>query len=48
MGKFNALLFLLMALLLGNCTYVNTHRAFADRGRQCRAIVLPDQENLVL
>lgn len=48
MGKFYALLFLLMALLLGNCTYVNTHRAFADRGRQCRAIVLPDQENLVL
>lgn len=48
MSKFYALLFLLMALLLGNCTYVNTHRACADRGRQCKAIILPDQENLVL
>lgn len=48
MGKFHALLFALLVMVLGSCTYVNTHRAFADRGRQCRAIVLPDQENLVL
>lgn len=35
-------------LVLSSCTYVNTRRAVADRGRQCTAIVLPDQENLVL
>ena len=48
MGKFYTLLFPLFALFLSNCTYVGTHRAFADRGRQCKAIILPDQENLVL
>lgn len=35
-------------LVLSSCTYVNTRRAVADRGRQCTAIILPDQENLVL
>lgn len=33
-------------LLLDSCVYVNTHRAVADRGRQCQAVILPDQENL--
>lgn len=49
MGKFLSLLVLSMAaLLLSNCTYVNTHKVLADRGQQCQAIILPDQENLVL
>lgn len=37
-----------LALILNSCVYVNTHRACADRGRQCRAVILPDQENLVV
>ncbi len=38
----------IVSLVLAGCTYVNTRRAVADRGRQCTAIILPDQENLVL
>lgn len=49
MGRYITL-FLLAAtvFLLNSCTYVNTHKAVADRGRQCQAVILPDQENLVL
>ncbi len=49
MGRYITL-FLLAAtvFLLNSCTYVNTHNAVADRGRQCQAVILPDQENLVL
>lgn len=39
---------LLLTLCLNSCVYVNTHRACADRGRQCQAVILPDQENLVI
>ncbi len=49
MGKF--LMFILLAattLLLNSCTLVNTHKAVAARGQQCQAVILPDQENLVL
>ena len=49
MGKFFSLLILAAsALFLSSCVCVNTHRACADRGRQCQAIILPDQENLVI
>lgn len=49
MGKYVLFLFLAATtFLLNSCTYVNTHRAVADRGRQCQAVILPDQENLVL
>lgn len=49
MGKFLSLLtFAATALLLSSCVCVNTHRACADRGRQCQAVILPDQENLVI
>lgn len=47
MGRFLSLFLLAAAgLFLNSCVYVNTHRAVADRGRQCQAVVLPDQENL--
>lgn len=47
MGRFFTFLLILVAALSCNsCTYVNTHRAIADRGRQCQAVILPDQENL--
>ena len=49
MGKYIAYMLLAAAtLLFDSCTYVNTHRAVADRGRQCQAVILPDQESLVL
>lgn len=49
MGRFLSLVLLAVtALLLNSCTTVCTHRAVADRGQQYRAIILPDQENLVL
>ncbi len=49
MGKFSSLLLLAAAAFgLNSCVSVNTHRACADRGRQCQAVILPDQENLVI
>lgn len=39
---------LLLVFCLNSCVYVNTHRACADRGRQCQAVVLPDHRNLVI
>lgn len=49
MGKFFSLLLLAAAAFgLNSCVSVNTHRACADRGRQCQAVILPDQENLVI
>ncbi len=47
MGRFFSFLLIAVAALICNsCTYVNTHRAIADRGRQFQAVILPDQENL--
>ncbi|MBQ2869657.1 MAG: hypothetical protein IJE88_06490 [Akkermansia sp.] len=46
MGRILSLL--LLVFCLNSCVYVNTHRACADRGRQCQAVILPDQENLVI
>ena len=49
MGKFFSLLLVAaVAILLNSCVCVNTHRACADRGRQYQAVILPDQENLVI
>lgn len=49
MARFlSTILLATLALFLNSCVYVNTHRACADRGRQCRAVILPDQENLVI
>ena len=49
MGKFLSLVLItICACLLNSCVYVNTHKACADRGRQCQAVILPDQENLVI
>lgn len=49
MGKFFSFVLLAAAaLFLNSCVYVNTHRACADRGQQCQAVILPDQENLVI
>lgn len=49
MGKFFSYILLAAAgLILNSCVYVNTHRACADRGQQCQAVILPDQENLVI
>ena len=49
MGKFfSLLLFAATAFLLNSCVCVNTHRACADRGRQYQAVILPNQENLVI
>ncbi len=49
MGKFFSLLLLAaFAFFLNSCVSVNTHRACADRGQQCQAVILPDQENLVI
>lgn len=42
------LLFTAVALMLESCTYITTHRRIADRGQQCQAVVIPDQENLVI
>ncbi len=46
MGRIFSLL--LLVFFLNSCICVNTHRACADRGRQCQAVILPDQENLVI
>lgn len=46
MSRFLSLLLVLMCL--NSCVYVTTHRVCADRGRQCQAVILPDQENLVI
>lgn len=46
MGRILSLI--LLVLCLNSCVYVNTHRACADRGRQCQAVILPDQENLTI
>lgn len=49
MGKFVSLLvFATTVLFLSSCVCVNTHRACADRGQQYQAVILPDQENLVI
>lgn len=49
MGKFFSLLLLVAAAFgLSSCVSVNTHRACADRGQQCQAVILQDQENLVI
>lgn len=49
MGKFFTLLLLATsAWVLNSCVFVNTHRAVADRGQQCQAVIIPDQENLTI
>lgn len=49
MGKFFSLLLMAAAaFLLNSCVCVNTHRACADRGRQYQAVILPEQDNLVI
>lgn len=45
---FSLLLLAVAALYLNSCVSVNTRRACADRGQQCQAVILPDQENLVI
>ncbi len=49
MGRTLSIVFLaLLSFLLNSCVFVNTHKSCADRGRQCEAVILPDQENLVI
>ena len=49
MGKFFVFLLLATsALILNSCVFVNTHRAVADCGQQCQAVIIPDQENLTI
>ncbi len=49
MGYLRSLVLIaISAWMLNSCVYVSTHRACADRGRQCQAVVIPDQENLVI
>jgi hypothetical protein len=48
MSRLVSLLFIISALFLNSCVYVNTRRACADIGQECQAVILPDQENLVI
>ncbi len=49
MGRFLSLVLLTtITMLLNSCVSVCTHRALADRGQQYQAVILPDQENLVI